>query len=175
MPHKLIQGDRLPPLKLNLIDGRTITLPDELPGRYLALLFYRGHWCPYCIRHLAGYQAKLSELQELGVTVIAASVDPLDITQKLVTEKGFTFPFAYGVKEKDVTSLDAWWTMDTHGLYIQPTELLVLRGGGIFGSLYASGPVGRMDVEDVLISIRGRERRWLEQERQAPVAGSQRS
>ncbi len=44
MSGKLVQGDRLPGLTLNLIDGGTITLPDEMPGRYLALLFYRGNW-----------------------------------------------------------------------------------------------------------------------------------
>ena len=171
MPHKLIQGDKLPPLKLNLIDGRTISLPDELPGRYLALLFYRGHWCPYCLRHLAGYQTRLAELTQLGVTVIAATVDSLEDTKKMAAEKGFTFPFAYGVKEEDLAALDAWWTTDQHGRYIQPTELLVLRGGTIFGSLYASGPVGRMDVEEVLNAVRSRERRRLEQEQQ-PAASS---
>ncbi len=41
---KLIQGDRLPEITLDLIDGGTLKLPKEMPGRYLALLFYRGNW-----------------------------------------------------------------------------------------------------------------------------------
>jgi len=41
---KLVQGDKLPQLTLNLIDGSAITLPDDMPGRYLVLLFYRGDW-----------------------------------------------------------------------------------------------------------------------------------
>ena len=44
MADKLVQGDKLPRLKLNLIDGGTMVLPDDMPGRYLALLFYRGDW-----------------------------------------------------------------------------------------------------------------------------------
>ena len=44
MPPKLAQGDKLPKLSLNLIDGRAITLPDDMTGRYLVLLFYRGNW-----------------------------------------------------------------------------------------------------------------------------------
>ena len=44
MPHKFIQGDKLPKVTFNLRDGRTITLPDEMQGRYLVLLFYRGNW-----------------------------------------------------------------------------------------------------------------------------------
>ena len=44
MVEKLIQGDRFPRIELNLTDGSTITLPEQIPGRYLALLFYRGEW-----------------------------------------------------------------------------------------------------------------------------------
>ena len=41
---KLQQGDRLPSTSLKLISGDTLTLPDDMPSRYLALLFYRAHW-----------------------------------------------------------------------------------------------------------------------------------
>ena len=44
MPERLLQGDRFPKIKLDLTDGSSITLPDEAPGRYFALLFYRGEW-----------------------------------------------------------------------------------------------------------------------------------
>jgi peroxiredoxin len=40
----LIQGDKIPPITLNTIDGKSISLPDAIEGRYLALLFYRGNW-----------------------------------------------------------------------------------------------------------------------------------
>jgi peroxiredoxin len=41
---KLAQGDKLPRITFDLIDGRSLTLPDEMPTRYVALLFYRGNW-----------------------------------------------------------------------------------------------------------------------------------
>jgi peroxiredoxin len=44
MSNKLQQGDRFPSLALKLTGGETIRLPDQMPGRYAALLFYRGHW-----------------------------------------------------------------------------------------------------------------------------------
>ena len=44
MDAKLQQGDRLPSLTLRLADGGTMRVPDEMSTRYLALLFYRGHW-----------------------------------------------------------------------------------------------------------------------------------
>ena len=44
MGEKLQQGDRFPSLSLKLVQGGTIHLPDEMPARYAAVLFYRGHW-----------------------------------------------------------------------------------------------------------------------------------
>ena len=44
MARKLQIGDRFPNITLRLTSGNTITFPDEMPGRYAALLFYRGHW-----------------------------------------------------------------------------------------------------------------------------------
>ena len=44
MGEKLLQGDRLPKVTLQLLDGGTITFPDDAPTQYTALLFYRGHW-----------------------------------------------------------------------------------------------------------------------------------
>jgi hypothetical protein len=44
MGEKLQQGGRLPKLTLQLLDEGTITLPDDAPTRYTALLTYRGHW-----------------------------------------------------------------------------------------------------------------------------------
>ena len=44
MAEKLQQGDCLPNVTLQLVDGGTINLPDDAPTRYTALLFYRGHW-----------------------------------------------------------------------------------------------------------------------------------
>ena len=44
MGEKLLQGDRLPKVTFQLLNGETITLPDDAPTLYTALLFYRGHW-----------------------------------------------------------------------------------------------------------------------------------
>ena len=44
MGEKLQQGDRFPKITLQMLDGRKLTLPDDAPTRYTALLFSRGHW-----------------------------------------------------------------------------------------------------------------------------------
>ncbi|MEK7874552.1 MAG: hypothetical protein AAB502_11940 [Chloroflexota bacterium] len=81
----------------------------------------------------------------------------------MARETGLSLPIAFGVGEPQVSEFDPWWADDHHGHYIQPMEFLVVRGGVVFGSMYASGPVGRMSVDEVVAAIRSRERRRLEQ------------
>ena len=108
---------------------------------------------------MAAYQESLDALSELGVTVIAAAVDDRETLAEMVREDGLTFPVAYGVTQESVASLAPWWTEDPrHGRYLQPMEFLVRRDT-VLGSMYASGPIGRMGVEQALAFIRSREQR----------------
>ena len=95
------------------------------------------------------------------MTVIAATVEDRETATRMAEEVGLAFPVAYGVTEESVEALAPWWTEDRrHGRYLQPMEFLVaLRRGIVFGSMYASGPIGRMGVDEVIAAIGNRERR----------------
>ena len=93
--------------------------------------------------------------------MVAATVDDRESTETMAHENGLTLPIAFGLEDEQLQGFDPWWADDQHGHYPQPMEFMVLRGGTIFGSMYASGPVGRMGVDEVLTSLRGRERRRL--------------
>jgi peroxiredoxin len=113
---------------------------------------------------LAAYQAKLPALTELGISVVAAVVDPEDDVAAMARENGFTFPMAYGVTDTQIAAYHPEPCDDRRGHYFQPMEFLVQQDGMIAGSLYASGGVGRMDVDAVIELIRGRDRRRREAE-----------
>lgn len=44
MAEKLGIGAFFPTLQLTTVDGRDVTIPEQLEGRYSVILFYRGHW-----------------------------------------------------------------------------------------------------------------------------------
>ena len=101
----------------------------------------------------------------MSTIVLAATADDRKSTEALARESGLTFPMSYGTQPSQLEPLDPWWVHDRHGHYHQPMEFLVMRDGTVFGSLYASGPIGRMDVNEVLVSIKGREKLRVEQEK----------
>ena len=101
-------------------------------------------------------------MADLELTIIVASVDSHEQTQEVVG-KGLTYPVAYGVTKEESETFGAWWSEDRGG-YIQPAEFLLGRGGVVLGSVYASGPVGRMGTEEAIRQITNRERRRREEE-----------
>ena len=107
---------------------------------------------------MAEWEANSEELNSLGCSVVAVSADSLEHAQKMQRESGAKFPIAYGVAREEAEALGAWWSEDRGG-FVQPTEFLLGRGSTVLGSLYASGPVGRMSADEALYAIRNRERR----------------
>lgn len=98
----------------------------------------------------------------MDVSVYAISVDSEENAQE-VKGKGLSFPVAYGATKEDADAIGAWWSEDRGG-YVQPAEFLLGRGGVVLGSMYASGPVGRMGADEAIRFIQFRENRRRQEE-----------
>jgi len=96
---------------------------------------------------LAGFAKQKTELDALGVRLIAASVDSEE--KALEVAKELNFPVAYGVTREDADRIGAFW--DGKRSFIQPSEFVV-RGsdGKIVSSTYSASPIGRVDAADVV-------------------------
>jgi len=44
MANQLTGGDTFPNLTLNMADGSSVNLPDDIETPLAVVLFYRGHW-----------------------------------------------------------------------------------------------------------------------------------
>lgn len=104
---------------------------------------------------MAGFQAHLGELTALGVSVIAASVDPLEEAKKVAAE--LSFPVAYGVTREQGDAIGCWWM--TRRPSMQPSEFVLDANGLVMSSTYSSSPIGRVDAADVIQMIKTREAR----------------
>jgi len=79
-------GDVAPDFTLSDATGQSISLYERLKDGPVVLSFYRGEWCPYCNIELRALQELLSEIRELGASLIAISPqtpdDALTVTEK---------------------------------------------------------------------------------------------
>ena len=95
---------------------------------------------------MVGFEKQREALAELGVSIIAGSVDAEDKTAEVAAELGF--PVAWGVTREMGDKFGAWW--DEERAFIQPSEFFITGSGEVLASTYSSSPVGRMDPEDAV-------------------------
>ncbi|MEP0357378.1 MAG: peroxiredoxin-like family protein [Paraglaciecola sp.] len=84
----LLVGQSTPNSKLQTADGSPVSLKAFTMQKPTVLIFYRGGWCPYCTRQLAGLKDIEVQLDELGYQILAISPEtPAQLQeQKLQTQ-----------------------------------------------------------------------------------------
>jgi peroxiredoxin len=68
-------GVQAPDVTMENLEGEPIKLSELWSKQPIALVFYRGGWCPYCNTHLAALKDAEPELVKLGYQVVAVSPD----------------------------------------------------------------------------------------------------
>ena len=95
---------------------------------------------------MVGFANIKDQLDEKGVSVVAASVDPLDKAKEVADE--VNFPIGFGVTKSIADSIGAWW--EERRQIIQPSEFLLNSENKVMISSYSDGPLGRFDAQDVI-------------------------
>lgn len=146
---RLDNGRPFPALTLQRTGGGTISLPDDLAGRFGVVLVYRGAWCPYCNAQLASFQRAADKLETAGIAVVALSVDDEQTTQGLVDKHHLSFPVGHSADADAVSvALGAYTNGDPH--FLQSTGFVLAPDGTVVTAVYSSGAIGRLAVDDVI-------------------------
>lgn len=150
---RLDNGDTFPHLSASQVGGGTINLPADLAGSWGIVLFYRGHWCPYCRTQLSDFQKHAEQFAGLNARIVALSVDPESGAQETVSKHGLTFPVGYGVDPEQAASTIGTYISngkDGHPVYIQATGFLLTPAGQVAVATYSSSAIGRLSAADVM-------------------------
>ncbi len=98
---------------------------------------------------MAAFERAQDRLRPEGITVVAASTDPLEKARATVQEHSLTFPVGYGLPlEQTATTLGAFYDA-TRG-FLQATGFVVKPDRTIAVAQYSSGPIGRLVWQDVV-------------------------
>jgi len=149
----LHNGDTFPALDVPAVGGGSISLPGDLAGSFGVVLVYRGSWCPFCNAQLAAFSRKADTWAELGVKVVAFSVDDEATTAALVEKHRLTFPMGHGADADTIAeSLGAYTNDEPH--YLQSTGFVLAPDGSVVTAVYSSGAIGRLVADDVAGLVR---------------------
>ncbi len=84
-------GQRAPDFAVVDQYGAPFTLRDLLGEGPLVLVFYRGHWCPFCRRHMTKLQGNLGRIRERGARLAALAIDQPKLSRRLADDLGLEF------------------------------------------------------------------------------------
>lgn len=75
----LLPGETVSAFELPAAGGDTFRFDPDNRDRPLAVIFYRGGWCPFCNAHLAQLRGAEKELKDIGYEVVFISVDKPEV------------------------------------------------------------------------------------------------
>ena len=118
-------GQPAPDFSLQALNGDSVTL-SELRGSKIIMIFYRGHWCPFCVGHLQDIQTLLPALEKAGYQVLAISPDDASGMQKMADRMDRPYQFLsdvnleitdlYGIRKDEELPHPAMILLDDQGI-----------------------------------------------------------
>lgn len=85
-------GEAMPPFILPDDTGRLVSLPPLLAEGPLAVMFFRGHWCPYCRLNSRAVIAAMDQIKGAGGRVVAIMPETQHFARKFKANSGASFP-----------------------------------------------------------------------------------
>lgn len=144
----LHNGDTFPQLEIAAVGGGTVSLPGDLAGSFGVVLIYRGAWCPFCNAQLSSFSRAADKFAELGIKVVALSVDDEATSAALVEKHHLRFPVGHSADpDKVAAATGAFTNVDPH--YLQSTGFVLTPNGSVLTAVYSSGAIGRLVADDV--------------------------
>ena len=146
---RLHNGQMFPDLAVTLVGGDSIRIPAYFQGSYGVVLFYRGAWCPYCQAQLSGFQRAAAKLAEVGIKVVALSVDDEATARGTIEKHHLSFPVGYGA-DADVVAAATGAYVNAEPRFIQTTGFVLAPDGSVVNAVYSSSAIGRLVADDVV-------------------------
>src|SRR5216684_3272263 len=85
-------GEAMPPFLLPDVTGRLVGLPSLLADGAVAVMFFRGHWCPYCRLNVRAVIEAMDRIKAVDGQVVAIMPETQAFAGKFKTDSGAPFP-----------------------------------------------------------------------------------
>ncbi len=108
------EGQKAPAFSLKAADGKSVRL-SELRGKAVVLYFYPKDDTPGCTREACAFRDRISEIQELGATVLGVSPDDVSSHQKFSQKFELSFPLLADVDHAVAEKYGAWREKNLYG------------------------------------------------------------
>lgn len=169
-------GDPLPPFILPDETGRLIELNSLLGRGPVAVMFYRGHWCPYCRLNMRAVIQAFDQIKASGGQVVAIMPEVQEFSGKFKSDSGAPFPLLTDLDNGYALSLNLaiWLGSEIQGLLSYqdmscfygndswvlpiPATFVVGRDGLVKARFVDPDFRKRMEIDDLIAALKSASR-----------------
>ena len=166
-------GDVMPDFMLPDDAGRLVTLNALTAKGPVAVMFFRGHWCPYCRLNVRAVIQAMDRIRAIGAQVVAIMPELQEYARKFKAESGAPFPVLIDLDNGYALSLNLAIWLDTeiqhllsyydmagfHGndgwVLPIPATFVVGRDGLVKARFVDPDFRRRMEIDDLLAALQG--------------------
>jgi peroxiredoxin len=87
-----LPGEPMPPFALPDETGRLLSLQSLISRGPAVVMFYRGHWCPYCRLNVSAVIQARHQFEALGGQIVAIMPETQKYAERFKSEAGAPFP-----------------------------------------------------------------------------------
>jgi peroxiredoxin len=143
-------SDSIPESMIFRDNGESVNLKNYINEKPTIIVFYRGGWCPYCMRHLSALNDIKTQIDSLGFELIAITPDDFtkldtsvvrsdnsdytlfsDKDKNAITDFGIGWEVSDSLysKYKNDYGMDLeWWSKSTKHILPVPAVFIVKNG-----------------------------------------------
>ena len=165
-------GDPMPPFMLPDDSGRLVSLTTLIANGPVAVMFFRGHWCPYCRLNVRAVSQAMDRIKAIGGQVVAIMPELQEYAEKFKAESGAPFPVLTDLDNGYALSLNLaiWLSTEIQELLSYqdlasyqgndgwvlpiPATFVVGRDGLVKARFVDPDFRKRMEVDDLLAALR---------------------
>ena len=165
-------GDVMPPFLLPDETGRLVSLQSLISQGPAVVMFYRGHWCPYCGLNVSAVIQAEDEIDALGGKIVAIMPETQKYAGQFKSDSGAPFPVLTDLDNGYALSLNLaiWLGPEIQGLlsYLDlsdfqgndgwvlpiPATFVVGRDGMVKARFVNPDFRKRMEIDDLLAAVR---------------------
>jgi len=164
-------GEVMPPFLLPDETGRLVSLKSLLAHSPVAVMFYRGHWCPYCRLNVRAVIQAQDRIKALGAQTVAIMPETQAYAEKFKSEAEAPFPVLTDLDNGYALSLNLaiWLGTEIQGLLMQdlsdfhgndgwvlpiPATFVVGRDGLVKARFVDPDFRKRMEIDDLIAALK---------------------
>lgn len=150
--------EKVPELKINLINDTKWELGKQTPEKYTLIVFYRGLHCPVCKKYLEDLKSKIEKFENKGVNLIGISMDTEEKAKKAGEEWDIeSLPIGFELSEDQAREWGLYISNaikdDEPEVFSEPGLFLIEPDGTLYCSAVQSMPFARPDFDALLKAI----------------------